>query len=291
MSNKKVLIAGFPSAGKTTFISALWYHVTHAKNEDTLILNSLEKGDHEYLNKISIQWANYEPVARNQISTSSEGEKISMNLKIVKTDEVISLDIPDFSGEIFNAQIDQRVWTKEYDLMLSGINGLIFFVSPLDEKNMTKLIFHENQYIRSFGGDIHSQNNENQNQTNWSINSIPNQVKTVEILQFLLRHKRNIIPLKVALVVSAWDLVIKSHENLTPQQWIRTNMPLLDQFIMTNSESFIFKFYGISSQGVDYSNKKQTANIIKLDPMKRMIVQVDNDKSNDIALPIIWATT
>jgi hypothetical protein len=97
--------------------------------------------------------------------------------------------------------------------------------------------------------------------------------------------------LNIAVIISAWDTIINTpdpkYSTLTPSQWIGKEMPLLEQFLETNSDLFNSKCFGVSAQGGDYKTDTDHLNSHDL-PSKRIIVQVDSEISKDITLPIRW---
>ena len=72
---KKCFIAGLPSAGKTTFLAALWNLINHDPDAK-LKLNKIENG--QYLASLSNKWANMEPLER----TVPSGEQADISIKL-----------------------------------------------------------------------------------------------------------------------------------------------------------------------------------------------------------------
>jgi DNA polymerase III delta prime subunit len=290
MSEKKILLAGLPSTGKTTFIAALWYYVNCSNTDKSLTLNSLAKGEQEYLNKIRQAWLSYEQVQRNIIA-NFKGEEVIMNLKKTENGENIVLNIPDFSGEAFKAHFDSREWTKEYDAIINDLTGLVLFINPSDEKNRSVLISKVNETARLLGDKI-PETNEGVILKNWDPEHTSNQVKLVESLQFIQFHKLQNRTLKVSVVISLWDEVIKNHGNnsFTPEKWLEKHMPLLYQFIICNKFNFLAEYFGISAQGLDYVDDEKVEEFTNSDPIKRILVKQNDIISNDIARPITWIT-
>jgi hypothetical protein len=64
-----IIFFGLPSAGKTTFLAALWHAVEYNGIDASLTVEKLE-GDREHLNDIRSCWLRCEPQRRT--STSSE---------------------------------------------------------------------------------------------------------------------------------------------------------------------------------------------------------------------------
>lgn len=287
MKSKKVLLSGFPASGKTTFIAALWYYVSAYKNNGALTLNSLAEGDEEYLNRIRNYWITYQKVPRTAHG-QPKGERVIMNLKKVGSQDYALMDIPDFSGEMFQSHFELREWSEEYNQVINEIDGLILFINPFDENNRPHLITTANEIASMFGGSIDI--NEAKG-SEWEIRNTPTQVKLVESLQFVSFQKEQEFPIKIAIVISAWDQVKKNHgQDKSPEKWLGEHLPLLHQYIRCNSELFTSRYFGVSAQGGDYDDEVTMDELVNKDPLKRILVVEQNNISNDIGLPIQWVT-
>lgn len=115
-----------------------------------------------------------------------------------------------------------------------------------------------------------------------------NQVKIIEELQFIAFHHPKVIPVKVAVMVSAWDQLISPVVDLSPEDWLNINMPLLYQFIKCNSGKFTVDFFGVSAQGVDYDDENEVRKKFGTLPQDRIIIQKNHDRSHNITMPIMW---
>ena len=289
MNNKKILIAGLHDTGKTTFIAALWYfvHLTSAKKK--LALYSLAKGEHEYLNNISNDWLTFKRLSRT--NNNPGGEAIIMNLKNLESEDLIELEIPDFSGETFKYQFENREWTAEYDNLLNNISGILLFVNAGDKNNRPQSIYDANEAAMAMGAEPLN-SNEGIELSPWRVENAPNQVKLVDILQFISHYKPEILPVNIVLMISAWDLVeIADTENrLMPEEWIKLNLPLLHQFLKCNADIFKCRYVGISAQGCDYEKVEDINKVLNKDASERIIIKEGNKYDNDITKHIVWLT-
>ncbi len=282
--NKKILLAGLHNTGKTTYIAALWYMLSNYDNSFPIKLGSLEHGEDEYLNRIANAWMRFEPVPRTN-QAKLQGEQVIINVIDNENGETFSLDIPDFSGETFKKQFENREWDLEFQSAVEGLHGMVLFINPTDENNMPKLLQLINE-IQQFYGI--SENNDGVQFVPYDSSHTCNQVKLIDCLQFLARYGKTSYPLKVSIVISLWDKVepIAEYTHI-PEIWVEKHLPLLHQFLTTNSETFNCCYFGISSQGGDYDQRESLA---ELDPMKRVRVCEGGTISNDISKPILWIT-
>ncbi len=111
-------------------------------------------------------------------------------------------------------------------------------------------------------------------------------MKLVELLQFAL--ERTTRKVRVAVVLSAWDLV-ESKTSLAPHDYLTREMPLLGQFLDSNSDLLEHAVFGVSAQGGDITVAKEKQALLDLDDaLKRIKVRHGGVRSQDITKPIAW---
>lgn len=279
-NNKKIILIGLPATGKTTFLSAFWHSAESQDLANSSIKVETLDGDMEYINKIADQWLAYSEVERTK---SSKYKEVRLKLIETKNQQKFEINIPDLSGEIFKEQWENREWTKRYYELVSECDGVLIFLHPNSVK-YPDLIEDVNEVIGS--------NNEQSdiNIPEWDKSQATTQVIYVELIQFLKIYLK--ATLKIALIVSAWDLLSKDTDSevlnsVTPLHWLKMQLPLLYQFLESNKDLIEYKVYGISAQGGDYSkDSEKLQKIIK--PSDRIIVRDDHQTSHDITSPINW---
>ncbi|MFT3686381.1 MAG: hypothetical protein QM783_15915 [Phycisphaerales bacterium] len=121
----KLLVAGLPSAGKTTFLAALWNCVTDGRVQGALQLKALE-GDRKYLDQIRDSWLECSPVGRTSPSGSTH---VRMDLTDGQGLE-LTLDFPDLSGETYERQWSKRLVSAEYEKLAQEVSGALLFLHP-----------------------------------------------------------------------------------------------------------------------------------------------------------------
>ncbi|MES2654587.1 MAG: hypothetical protein V4620_03305 [Bacteroidota bacterium] len=284
--NKKILMAGLPEAGKTTFVAALWNYLNNVSDDKAFSIGTLANNDIEYLNNISGKWASYDVVGRNTGDLSSV-QNIKMNLLRTGGGEV-TLEVPDIAGEFFRDLFEQRQWPLEYDTLLSEITGVILFIRSSDENNTPKLI-KQVQNLTQVAGETETPVQDDQNNMQqWNHNLTSSQIKLVEFLQFITYHKTSILPIKVSVVISQWDVIMKTLPDYTPEKWLAHHLPLLNQYLCCNTDTFNSGYFGVSAQGGSY--KDDIDELLSKNPMDRIMVKEGQSISNDITKPIVWIT-
>lgn len=276
MNVKKCFIMGLPEAGKTTYLAALWYVLNNISDSRFKIKNYIE--DHSYLVNISQDWADSKEIPR----TKPEFEKQSMVLSLESNqNENITLAFPDLSGESFQHQYEKREAKIKHVELIRNCSGVLLFIHP-DKIREPWLISEVPERVRGEESEEVEKGNKPRNPKE----DDPTQVQLVELLQFLT-YIRNDQRVRLCIIISAWDLVEVAGQYSKPGILIKEKMPLLWQYVISNSEIFKVKYYGISAQGgkLDESEKLQEID----NPIDRIkIVDDEDNQSKDITLPISW---
>jgi hypothetical protein len=259
---------GMPEAGKTTFLAALWYCLTNS-NKNKLVFKESSK-NLSYLSDMCQAWAELKPIPRTR--QGFEELDITLILKDENGSE-IELTFPDISGETFQAQYDNREITTELYKYIKDTSGIILFINPMSV-NEINFIAEVPKVSRTNNEDINI------------VKKIPLQVQLVELLQFV-RYIRNETPVKLEILVSAWDVIEKNNntKDLKPEEYIKEHLPLLSQYVKSNTDFYDTAFWGISAQGGFLDDKDYLLG--KEDPCDRVFI-IDNDgrRSGDITLPL-----
>ena len=272
------LMLGLPKAGKTTFLAALWYVLKSAEIPGSLLME-LREGDQEYLNLIADQWSKCEELDR----TPRSGHMgVAIVLKDPARGTVVRMSIPDMSGEIYASQWEDRCCDPEFAELVASAGGCLAFIHPGTFTPTAWIAGATAVYDEWVGGEDgeREESEPAPTATPWTAKDTPTQVQMVEVLQFLaeLAGRR----LRLALVVSAWDLVT---ESVTPAEWVERRLPLLWQFLSTNSEQFEVVYMGVSAQG----GKRTDTTLLDHEIASRRIkVVAPGVDGNDITHPIRW---
>lgn len=281
------LLIGLPSTGKTSFLAALWFAIQQTVSPTALVLKKLE-GDSTYLNRIRDAWLAFKAVGRNP--TDSE-TFVSMWLKRKDGDEEVHLTFPDVSGESFKQQWATRQLTVSYDKCLKQANGGILFIHPDSIKLPLRI-----QEVDDLAAMIDDGVAEEMaapatppppsSPVPWDIEKAPTQVQLVELLQFMMKRPSFRAPFRLAIAVSAWDLVAPS--KISPEDWVTQQMPLLKQFLVAHRKSFEVGFYGVSAQGGKYEGE-DIKMLENKQPVRRIEVVGNGVKNkHDITEPLLW---
>ena len=176
MDGIKILIAGLPNAGKTTYIAALNGAIQTGGNFSLSYAG--KTSELQYVNKVTRQWLEGKVVDH---STDDEPKYINWPLKN-KNDDVINITIPDMKGEMY-----QDIINNDFNEGLAefciGASRIFFFINDI----VKPVLKEQAQNIVSTDGDA----NENQQESSvlLSIEKVNDVVKSILVLKYL----RNLI--------------------------------------------------------------------------------------------------
>lgn len=261
---------GFPGAGKTTFLAALWHSINSNSFVTKLKLAKINNG--QYLAQLSQKWVDAESLERTV--PSNEQKDIGVNLK-TSSDVVFDLFFPDLSGETFQKQYEQRAISEDLVEYIQSADTILFFIHVDKVKPIGLLSEHLTGVLKE---DFEQKTARDPQKHD------PLQVQTIELLQFILTLRKGNLT-NMGFMFSAWDLVKQIDFNMTPADFLFKNMNMLWQFCYSNSDVLHYNTWGISAQGADYAHKE--ALLEKNSPIERIIVEDSaGNKGGDITLPL-----
>lgn len=298
MKAKSCFILGFPFAGKTTFLAALWYSLQQQGVQTKLSLESF-MGDQSYLSLLVKKWLAGEEMIRT--STAIQKDALSVRLKD-KHDKIFDLVFPDYSGEVFNNLYIDREIKPDLAKKIKKSDTFLLFINPekiVEPDSISSIPYQFRNENKEYDNTEYiiteNDNEENPNTdtpklvTRDPIKNDSTAVKLIELLQFIefLYEKEKV---SLSVIVSAWDLVDNRYQ--LPQECIRKRLPMLWQYLIANADNFDMRYYGISAQG-DKLNETTETHIEQLlekyedNPAERIqVIDGMGHRCNDITLPL-----
>lgn len=280
------IIIGLPASGKTTFLAALWHLVESEEAECRLQLDSYE-GDLIYLNRIAEAWHNFQRVPR----TSQVGDvDVTIHLIDRITGVRATAFFPDLAGETFDVQVEARRCRPEFVDDVADDDGILLFVSA-DVRGHALSVVEFNGMMppadeREAGAGDEPEEAQTPALTEWEPKLVPAQVRVVQLLSDLLRAPFEPRPRRVAVMISAWDLV--KDIGLLPREWLAAQMPLVDQFLRANAASFDHEVYGVSAQGINIDDGEAVNRATLVEPSRRILIVGPEGEGHDLTSPLAW---
>ncbi len=282
---KRCTFVGLPSSGKTSFIGALWHVVESAEINSTYKVDVLP-GDREYLNRLQKNFLACEAPERTKTDFV---KKIEIEVTERSTGKVATFIFPDLSGETFKNQFEYRKIGTDYIAQVSGCDSLMLFISPINlKKNFPISIL--NGMFNDGDDEVDQAMKTIDLATHWIPQMCQTQVVIVDLIQIIRKVVKT--PYKIGVIVSAWDIIKQSLDKnqaaMTPDQWLKHELPLLSQYLQANHSVFPSKVFGISAQGGEYKGNDNSELLSKERQSERLIVQSGDTINHDITQPLKW---
>lgn len=272
MSERLHTLIGLPRSGKTTFLAALWHLVNSGEVTATWTLDKLD-GDNLYLEHIVSAWRRGQEVPRTGMRAECT---VTIHLAENRTRRLFALVFPDLSGETFDVQCELRRCKPSYVEQLETGGGVLLFVNA-DRHTDGLTLLDIGELAVGEAGELKG----------WSPTMVPEQVRLVELLQFVGRPPFRRRRRRMAVVISGWDVLLDPVP--TPEQWLSRERPLLAQYLESNSDLWLTRVFGVSAQGGDLNDPRKRAALIDMTPSTRIqCVGPDVNGPHDLLCPLRW---
>jgi hypothetical protein len=215
---------------------------------------------------------------------------IALTLVDPSSEQITELILPDVSGETFRDQWEQRKSTKVFDDVARQARGVLLFIHPDMIRNPVRI--NKNKEVAAVLEPNETQQAgsllepESLPIVEWSAKFSPTQVKLVELLQVLMREPYSYPVAKVAVIISAWDLVRDEYDQ--PSLWLANELSMLSQFLRSNSDRVAYKVFGISAQGGPLSEEALLKTAHQAERIDVATDVEDEYHKHDITAPIKW---
>lgn len=290
---RRLIAIGLPEAGKTTFLAALWHVTEREEVPGSLRLEKISENA-KHLNSIKNDWLSFKRVGR-----TVPGQEQSATLWLREESGVIGeVVFPDLSGESYQGAWEERHWTKEYHKQIADAGGVLLFLHPgtlkepytiAEMQKMVESAFPE-ESIDEVTEDVEEEEEKQTPGTlaEWDPEKAPTQVQLVELLQFTDQCLKAARPVRLAVIISAWDLVRNEYSGDSgPQKWLEDRTPYLDQYVKTNLERYKVRIYGVSAQGGDLIADRER--LLSFEHASdRILIEGPDCSPHDISEPVRW---
>jgi hypothetical protein len=270
MEESSYYIFGLPDAGKSTFLGALFYLLMNEEGGKCSLRIKHVLGDATYIGKLSDTWAEYKELDRTNLSNKNLKTELELE---DNNHNVYKIKFPDSSGEKFRKMLNDRFIDIEEVNEIKSANRFFLFINPQQ--------IEEPHFISEAPEHIRKENEKNVYMN--KNNKIPTETELVELIQFLLYIKKE-ININLDFVISAWDLLINK-DIKKPMEYIQRNLPLLNQYVISNDDRINIKCWGVSAQGGNLKSEEQRLELARKSiNIDDRIIVVDNEgnKSKDI---------
>ncbi|HVQ58790.1 MAG TPA: hypothetical protein VMS60_07770 [Solirubrobacterales bacterium] len=276
--SKTLCMVGLPNTGKTTFLTA--FFVATENGEGKVKITRYSDGDREHLNKMMERLAECEEVIR-----TSEQEPKELRLMVsVEDGPEERLVVPDMSGELVERGMASRRLNDEFAGLTIESGSVLMFLRA-DRLVAADPVQDFSALMRLVDSEADGAEGEAPaTPDDWEIGVAPTQVRLVDVVQELL-HLRNDKPLRLGLIISAWD---QTSGELSPRDWVVESLPLLVQ-LLDALPTVTWTVFGVSAQGGTFETKKDREDLEDVELLNRPIVKGRDGSASTVLAPVCWA--
>jgi hypothetical protein len=288
-----LVLLGLTGTGKTNFLVALDVILDDQSDPDGLVHSDLAD-DRSYLQPLKEQWLRGEVFLRTDRQQPPPPHQLLVQHPASGTS--VGFYLPDLAGETFDAQFVTRSIPLDFCDRLQQAAGLLLFVHC--DHNADHTLLEHLSFIDAKPEPVESESQTVKSASEWQLEDASQQVKLVDLLQFIAEICPRQQPLRIAVMISAWDLVVNAPQlgprsaaeiPENPAEFLARHWPLLNQFLHSHTDTFRFRVFGVSARGGGDSKEE----IVRLTtefayPKDRVILVDDTHRSSDITRPVRW---
>lgn len=287
MSEHSIVLLGGPDSGKTNYMSRLWLALNSKK---AALMASQNPVDIKYVEGGAEHILGGAFAPRSDTNSLSDDLTLDIPVKLAGDPggKEVLISVPDVSGELWREAIERGDVPRDWMDALQQASGALLFVRVLSEANVSPLDWVNASEYLSWAGDGAPKDEQGQSVL------VPTQVALCEMLRFLDETllRVNGRPPKVAVLITAWDLVDGHRRPKGPSVYLKEEYPLFAGRLL-DCTSLDVRIFGVSVVGGDFEDPEFTAKFLESDIEEMGYVTVDDPKNgaseiHDVTLPVVW---
>jgi Double-GTPase 1 len=266
----RIVLLGEQATGKSSLLVALYGALVNHRAGDLRLVRTVDEV--EFLSRGLQAFGRRESVQRTDIDSDAR-----LVVDVARGDEIVSVEVPDRSGELLKHMLDSRVWEPDLHRQIGVAAGVMLFLR-VDRAGETSeavaaLLEPADAQSEPAGGS----------EVAWTPALMPADARTVDLLQAVLDAHADRLP--VAIILSAWDRV--SPPVPAPAGWLAQQMPLLEQFLGAHAQRLPHAVFGVSAQGGDFA-VGLADELADKDPWDRGFVVSRDEARGTLSEPVLW---
>ena len=283
MSTRSVILIGGPDTGKTNFVGRLWVAL---RTGGGALTASGTPDEIKYVEDAVtyLHQGIFAPRTDKNLEADQGSVTIPLSPDEFHGEEIAQLIVPDISGEVWKEAVETNELAPERMAQLESAVGALLFVrvlsplnvNPLDWVNAADLMEHQGDDARQ--GDM------------------PTQVMLCEFLRFLelkLPDRTTGRKPRIAVIVTAWDLLDNDRSAAGPRVYLEKQYPLFAGRL-ADIDRFDVNIFAMSILGGDPKlDKGFRDELLKSGIKSAGFVRFDHGGSveevSDVTLPVAWA--
>lgn len=283
MRTSNVVLIGGPDTGKTNFIGRLWAAL---RTDRGALTASGTPDEIQYVEEVvaHLHQGRFAPRTAQNLEADQGSVIIPLSLNEPQEEEIAELVIPDISGEVWKKAVETNELALEWMEQLEGAAGALLFVRVLSDLNVAPLDWVNAAELMEHQGDAAHPD------------EVPTQVMLCEFLRFLeLKlpdHPAGRKP-RIAVIVTAWDLLDEERSAAGPRAYLQQEYPL---FVgrLADLDRFDVEIFALSILGGDPEVDEEFRDRLLgsgLGPAGFVCFDHSGTikKERDVTLPVAWA--
>ncbi len=273
-------MVGTVSAGKTSYLVALWHILSSSSRESAVRFDALPDV-RDRLNELETAFLHCETIPRTRRSGMHAAE---LGVVQVSGRPPAALIVPDRAGEEFVDQWVTRTVSTSYANAIREAEGILLFINPQHLYPGPTIQAVTTEIEGELSDDVQTSEPDDVGTQPRDASKSPTQVILVELLQFIAAV-RNDSPVRLSVMMSAWDLMMRT-EGPTPRQWFDHDVAFVSQYLTANRSFWNAALYGVSALGGDPVTQKQELLDYAKSADRPFILDENGQKLDDFTLPI-----
>ena len=268
----RIVLLGEQATGKSSLLVALYGALVNRRAGDLRLIHTVDEV--EFLSRGLQALGRRESIQRTDLDSDAR-----LLVELAHGEEIVTVDLPDRSGELLKHMLDARVWEPDLHHQISLASGAMLFLRA----DGTVPDQSADAFAEPLGGAADQPDGNVHEPLPWSPALMPADARTVDLLQAVLDARSGALPL--AIIISAWDRV--SPPAPGPPAWLAQQMPLLEQFLASHPRRLPHAVFGVSAQGGDFT-VGLASELVEEDPWDRAFVVGPDQARGTLSEPILW---
>jgi hypothetical protein len=250
MVNQTIVLVGVPDTGKTNFLARLWEALRRGRS--TLVCPT-PPDNIKYVEDAlgHVLQGSFAPRSNKNIGESRSDVKITVKIASVTDGPSTDLLVPDVTGELWKKAVETLEMPAQWMQDLRGASGAMLFVRVLSDEIVAPLDWITARDV--LRGKLAIPRDKE---------GLPTQVQLCELLRFMelsLKPHPDGSPPRVAIILTAYDLLDAGKAALGPLQYLEREYPLFAGRLR-DAKTLSIKTFGASIVGGDLSVDEEFRN-------------------------------
>ena len=230
----KIVLLGEQATGKSSLLVALYGALVNRRAGEMRIVRTVD--DVEFLSRGLQALGRRESVRRTEVDAQAR-----LLIDVAHGDAVVSIELPDRSGELVRHMIEARQWEGELQRQLAGASGAILC---LRADHAAGADARRDRRARSEPADAAAAAGASSTPPPWTPGADAGRRARRRPAAGGARGPHHRPAARV--VLSAWD---RAQLPTAPDAWLAEHVPLLEQFLATHDGQLPHQTFGVSAQG------------------------------------------